>query len=315
MFDVKPTWCSRPSSSYRPSSSEPTTLLLRRVAKAADDALGGAHAASSSACRRASPLWYGRSSRLAMTPSRPPPTERSQRFDRRQRRSWPARGERRAPSRHVLARERLERARGAPAAAASTSDLPAASTSRSNTMSVAGRLARRACSTRLSAGWMRSSSSSNDSAAVDRDRRSRRRARSASAVTCEHRRDDLGEVAGERLARLRLQLDFVAVAKREAAKAVPLGLVLPPGAGRDLVHDARLHRRDSVRVSGSITARAASGKRPRCGQQRLPQVAELRRRAPARCRCGSPRSRCPRSTSSQVTGVDTGAPRLAARTE
>jgi hypothetical protein len=55
--------------------------------------------------------------------------------------------------------------------------------------------------------------------------------------------DQFGIVAGERLPRFRLQLDLVAVAKCQAAKAVPLRLVLPLLAGRDVVDRQRFHRR------------------------------------------------------------------------
>ena len=55
--------------------------------------------------------------------------------------------------------------------------------------------------------------------------------------------DDLGEIAAERLARLGGQRDLVAVAAREAAEAVPLGLVLPALAVRQLGREQRLHRR------------------------------------------------------------------------
>jgi hypothetical protein len=55
--------------------------------------------------------------------------------------------------------------------------------------------------------------------------------------------DDLGEIAGERLAGFRLQLDLGAVAEHQAAEAVPFRLVLPLRPGRDLVDRERLHRR------------------------------------------------------------------------
>ena len=55
--------------------------------------------------------------------------------------------------------------------------------------------------------------------------------------------DDLGEIAPERLARLGLQLDLVAVAEGEAAEAVPLGLVLPAVALGQLGGEQGFHRR------------------------------------------------------------------------
>ena len=56
---------------------------------------------------------------------------------------------------------------------------------------------------------------------------------------------DLGEITAERLARLGRQRDLVAVAPREAAEAVPLGLVLPAVAVGQLGGEQRLHRRQS----------------------------------------------------------------------
>src|SRR5690242_6023113 len=53
--------------------------------------------------------------------------------------------------------------------------------------------------------------------------------------------DDFGEVACERLAALRLQIDFVAIAKRDATKAVPLRLVLPVVTRGELFDRFRLH--------------------------------------------------------------------------
>ena len=57
------------------------------------------------------------------------------------------------------------------------------------------------------------------------------------------RLDDLREVARERLAGLGLQLDLIAVAKHQTAKAVPLRLVLPLAAMRHFVHGQSFHRR------------------------------------------------------------------------
>src|SRR5438876_695647 len=75
---------------------------------------------------------------------------------------------------------------------------------------------------------------------------SRRLATTPSSVPPEPRRDggdDFGEIAGERLSGLRLQLNGVAVLERKAAKAIPLRLVLPDRALGDLVDEKRLHRR------------------------------------------------------------------------
>jgi hypothetical protein len=58
-----------------------------------------------------------------------------------------------------------------------------------------------------------------------------------------HRRHDVGEIALQRLARLGPEGDRLAVAEDEAAEPVPLGLVLPARARRDLVHEPRLHGR------------------------------------------------------------------------
>src|SRR6266540_4259857 len=55
---------------------------------------------------------------------------------------------------------------------------------------------------------------------------------------------DLRKIADERLARLRLQLDMIAVAKREAAESVPFRFVLPLRPVRDLADGQGLHRRE-----------------------------------------------------------------------
>ena len=100
------------------------------------------------------------------------------------------------------------------------------------------------------------------------------------------RLDDLGEVARQRFAGFRLQLDVAAVAKGDAAKAVPLRLV---ASSRRLPG-----MRATVRVSiGSIGGRSSSDSNaarapvrklreieaPAAAQQRLPQVADFARRA------------------------------------
>ena len=99
------------------------------------------------------------------------------------------------------------------------------------------------------------------------------------APTARQRGDDLREIAVERLAGFRAQLDFVAILEGEAAKAVELGLVLPLAAGRQLGDELRLHRR--VRSWGSAAPRGfsrscARSKRPRfasSGAQRSPSSA------------------------------------------
>src|SRR5262245_44091201 len=71
------------------------------------------------------------------------------------------------------------------------------------------------------------------------------------AIEDKHRDGDLerglhklGKITRQRLSRLRLQLDLVAVAEQEAAEAVPLRLILPVRSGRDFVDRARFHRRE-----------------------------------------------------------------------
>ena len=47
--------------------------------------------------------------------------------------------------------------------------------------------------------------------------------------------DNIGEVTRQRLTGLRLQINIAAIAKRDAAKAVPLRLVLPLVASRNFI--------------------------------------------------------------------------------
>ena len=54
--------------------------------------------------------------------------------------------------------------------------------------------------------------------------------------------DDVRKIAGERLARFRLQENFRAITKRDATEAVPLRLVLPFVADGNFVDGTRLHR-------------------------------------------------------------------------
>ena len=59
-----------------------------------------------------------------------------------------------------------------------------------------------------------------------------------------HRLDQLRKIARQRLARFRLEFNLVAVAKDEAAEAVPFRLVLPFLPGRDFVDRQGFHRRE-----------------------------------------------------------------------
>ena len=56
--------------------------------------------------------------------------------------------------------------------------------------------------------------------------------------------DDIGEIARQRLAGLRLQENLVPIPKGDAAKAVPFRLVLPIVAHRDFIDRACFHRRE-----------------------------------------------------------------------
>ena len=115
--------------------------------------------------------------------------------------------------------------------------------------------------------------------------------------------DDLREVAGERLAGLRLQLDGFTVLERDAPEAVPLRLVLPVAAFGDLVDEKRLHRRVRRRERQG-QKNFSNGNLPlgeRRGFQRSPSFAK---------RAGALSTRkssmaTPFSISSQVTGVET----------
>src|SRR5207249_3127679 len=76
---------------------------------------------------------------------------------------------------------------------------------------------------------------------------------------------ELGKVARHRPGASAHELDLVAVAKDQRPEAVPLGLVLPVGAGREVVLGRRQHRLDVARdrqlhpglsKSGSLLAQA-----------------------------------------------------------
>ena len=60
-------------------------------------------------------------------------------------------------------------------------------------------------------------------------------------------RRDLGEVARQRLAGFRPEIDLVAGPEGEAAEAVPFRLELPAGLARQIVDELRLHRRRADR--------------------------------------------------------------------
>jgi len=68
------------------------------------------------------------------------------------------------------------------------------------------------------------------------------------------RRLHLGKVARQALAGPRLQLDVRAVPQRQAAKAVPFGLVLPALIARQLIDEPRLHRLEVPRDRGGSTS-------------------------------------------------------------
>ena len=136
-------------------------LPLRRVAEAADDAVGGAHRLIFCIPSR-SPDWYGRSSRLAITPSSPPPTRAEPPLRRRHLRRGAARAARAAPTGTSARDERLER--GAPLGERQLDERLALRVDEQVEHDAATPgLSCASFATRLSAGWMRSSSSSNES--------------------------------------------------------------------------------------------------------------------------------------------------------
>src|SRR5215472_16185403 len=115
----------------------------------------------------------------------------------------------------------------------------------------------------------------------------------------------LREVARQRLAGLRLQQDLVAVAEGDAAEAVPFRLVEPLASHRQLGHEFGFHRREG-RPEGQAHRNFSSFTRPvfaMTGAHRSPTSA-IRSRALSRRKSSMA---MPRSTSSQVTGVETGA--------
>ena len=55
--------------------------------------------------------------------------------------------------------------------------------------------------------------------------------------------DHIGEIAGKRLSGFRLQINFVAVAKGDAAKPVPFRFVLPLASDGNFIDRLRFHGR------------------------------------------------------------------------
>ena len=103
-----------------------------------------------------------------------------------------------------------------------------------------------ACATRDAAGWMRSSSDEKSrppAPAITISPSSTARSRQR----CAQRRLQLGEVAAQRLQVAALDVDLVAVAEHQRAKAVPLRLVQPAVALGDLGRQLREHRLDGRR--------------------------------------------------------------------
>src|SRR6185437_4826836 len=114
---------------------------------------------------------------------------------------------------------------------------------------------------------------------------------------------DLREVARQRLARFRSQLHLCAIAKRDAAKAIPLGLVFPFRSRWKLGDGLRLHRRVAV-LEWKRHRNFFSCTRPRAasnGAHKSPSSAT--RSGTVSIRNASRSTPC--STSSQLTGVDT----------
>src|SRR5207253_2663352 len=70
------------------------------------------------------------------------------------------------------------------------------------------------------------------------------------------------KIARERLAGLRLQFEFCAIAEDQATKAVPFGFVLPAMAVGDFVDEQRLHWWER-RLEGQAHNSISSLKRPR----------------------------------------------------
>src|SRR5436305_6322383 len=58
------------------------------------------------------------------------------------------------------------------------------------------------------------------------------------------RDDNFREIAGEGLARFRLQINVLAAAKSEAAKAIPFRFILPTSADRNFINRLCFHWRE-----------------------------------------------------------------------
>ena len=258
---------SSPSSSYRPSSSEPTPAALGRVAEAADHAVGRALPLHLHASRRARPS--GTAGRAAW-PSRRRGRRRRRASHARRRApvvAWPARARSRLRVAKYRFGERLE---------------PLAPLGQRQ-------VHQRAALARPPAGRTRSSRAG--CSADQRPHPARRRVDAQQQLVerepAVHRDDDLA-VEHEALGAERRRAprrrrgssgraacrpcDWsshrVAVAEREAAEAVPLGLVLPLASARAASSTrSRLHRRDRgsgaagsqhVAPGGSARARRAA---------------------------------------------------------
>ena len=87
----------------------------------------------------------------------------------------------------------------------------------------------------------------------------------------QHRRD-LGEVARQRLAGFRPEIDLVAGPEGEAAEAVPFRLELPAGLARQIVDELRLHRRRADRNRQRGEAGGLSGASPAASSHDPPET-------------------------------------------
>src|SRR6185437_142643 len=116
-------------------------------------------------------------------------------------------------------------------------------------------------------------------------------------------RYDFREVARQRLACLRSQFHLRTVSKCDAPKAIPLGLVLPLRPSRQLGHRLRFHR--CIAVPGRKShRRSCSFTRPRAASSGAHRSRSSATRSGTVSIRNASRS-TPRSTSSQLTGVDT----------
>src|SRR6185437_3200963 len=116
-------------------------------------------------------------------------------------------------------------------------------------------------------------------------------------------RDDFREVARQRLASLRSQLHLGAISKRDTPKAVPLGFVLPLRSSWKLGDRLRLHWRIAV-LERKSHRNSCSFTRPRAERRGFHKSPSSATRSGTVSIRNASRS-TPRSTSSQLTGVDT----------